>query len=74
MLRAELFPRWAGILFMLLGALWIFNDSPVVFPIYAVLLSITWGWLSLSMWRMTNSLLTDKRQLESAPSVNTSSQ
>jgi hypothetical protein len=73
-LRAELFSRWAGILFMLLGVLWIFNESQVVFAIYAVLLTITWGWLSLSIWRMTNSLLTDKRQLETAPSVNAPSQ
>lgn len=71
MLRAGIFPRWNGILIILLGVLWIFR--PVAFPIYAVLLSFTWGWLGLSMWRMTNAIVAKNSQLEPTSSVKVSS-
>jgi hypothetical protein len=54
--RAGIFPRWTGILMIVLGALWIFNENAISFPIYAVLLTITMGWFGWSMWKITNSI------------------
>ena len=56
--RAGIFPRMAGILMIVLGVLWIFNDNPIAFPIYAVLLSITWGLFGWSMWNLTHAMAT----------------
>jgi hypothetical protein len=73
MLRLGIFPRWIGMLMIVLGVLWIINDNPVAFPIYAVLLSITWGWLSWSLWKMTKEMRADNRKYAPTPSVNLSS-
>jgi hypothetical protein len=72
MLRVGIFPRWIGMLMIVIGVLWIINDNPVAFPIYAILLSITWGWLSWSLWKMTKEMMADNRKYEPTPSVNLS--
>ena len=54
--RAGIFSRWSGILMILLGVLWVFNENPVVFPIYAVLLTITMGWFGWAMLKFTNTI------------------
>jgi hypothetical protein len=54
--RAGVFPRWTGILMIVLGVLWIFNENAIAFPIYAVLLTITMGWFGWAMWKITNNI------------------
>jgi hypothetical protein len=54
--QAGVFPRWTGILMIVLGVLWIFNENAVAFPIYAVLLTITMGWFGWAMWKITNTI------------------
>jgi hypothetical protein len=69
MLRAGNFPRWPGILMILLGVLWIFNENSVAFPVYAILLPLTWGWISLSIWKMANAMTTGNSHLEPSTTV-----
>jgi hypothetical protein len=54
--RAGVFPRWPGILMILMGVLLIFNENTVAFPIYAVLLTITMGWFGWALWKYANAL------------------
>ncbi len=53
--RAGVFPRWAGILLLLVGVTDIFSNIPGVFYLVAVLLSVAWGWLGLALWNHSNT-------------------
>lgn len=55
-IRAGIFPRVTGVLMIVLGLLWIFNENMVIFPIYAVLLTITMGWFGWAAWKITNNI------------------
>jgi hypothetical protein len=52
--RAGIFPRWAGILLLLVGVTHIFWDIATVFYLYAALLSVSWGWLGWAFWKNPN--------------------
>lgn len=55
MVRAQVFPRWAGILLLIAGMVIIFRDIPGVEYIFAVLWSGVWGWLGWALWKNPNS-------------------
>jgi hypothetical protein len=42
------------------------NENPVGFLFYAVLLSLTWGWLGWVMGKLANSGLAKNRQFDPA--------
>jgi hypothetical protein len=48
--RAGVFPRWAGILLLLVGVVIIFRDIPGIEYIFAVLYFVAWGWLGWALW------------------------
>lgn len=48
--RTGIFPRWAGILLLLLGVASIFRDITVVEYIWAALSLAAWGWLGWALW------------------------
>ena len=53
--RAGVFPRWTGILFLLVGVVLIFRDITGVEYIFAVLSVIAWGSLGWFLWKNPTS-------------------
>ncbi len=47
--RAGVFPRWAGILLLLVGVMTIFDLTAIEY-IWAMLSVIAWGWLGWALW------------------------
>jgi hypothetical protein len=52
--RAGYYPRWAGILLLLVGVTYLISNLlgfDFVFYLYAVLSTVTWGWLGILLWK-----------------------
>jgi len=49
--RTAIFPRWAGILFLLAGVAFIFSSMDLFEYTFAILSFAAWGWMGWALWR-----------------------